>query len=78
MTDAARKKVMEELIKVVKKRQSQPCLVQAARAFIDGDKQNMEQEKRDSGMADKLDITSGGIPLTQILQATREFDPDSA
>lgn len=74
MTDAARKKVMEELIKVVKKPTSQPCCVQAARALIEADKQNMEQEKRDLGIADRVDLTSGGQPLTKVILGTDDND----
>jgi hypothetical protein len=78
MTQEARVKLVKKLLAAVDHPTSQPCLIQASRALIDADKLNMEQEKRDQGIADKVDITSGGQPLVQILKATSEFDPDSA
>lgn len=74
-----RKKVIRQLEGVLDDGKSDArSLVHASKALLDADRLNMEQEKRDGGIADKLDITSGGQPLLKILQASNEFDPDSA
>lgn len=40
--------------------------VAAARALIEADKVNMEQEKRDEGIPDRVDVTTQGKPVNDV------------
>jgi len=60
-------KVREELVKrlreVIDNETDSRAVVAAAKAILEADRLNMEQEKRDGDIPDRVDVTSGGKPL---------------
>lgn len=58
-----RDKLMRRLADIVLKSDSDRAVVAAAKAILVADLQNQEQEKRDGGIPDRVDVTSGGKPL---------------
>jgi hypothetical protein len=74
ISDQLRKDIVTRLRAVIRAPECERSLVHAAKALLDADKLNMEQEKRDQGIADRIDITSGGQPITKVILGTDDDD----
>jgi hypothetical protein len=63
VSDAIRAKTVEKLAALLDEDECKRLAVMAARTLGELDRQNMEQEKRESGIPDRLDLTTGGQRL---------------
>lgn len=63
MSAEQRKEIVDWLLIVVACTDDARAKVNAAKALIEADKLNMEQEKRDQCIPDRIDVTSGGRPI---------------
>lgn len=63
MTDDQRCKAIEKLQGIIETSDDTRAIVSAVKALLISDKLNMEQEKRDLGIPDRVDITSGGMAV---------------
>lgn len=63
ISDEKRAIVVERLATIVEACDDERATVRAASALLEADKLNMEQEKRDLGIVERVDVTSNGAAL---------------